>query len=111
MGGCLRPQLAERVNMKKIIGAALFVGLLLSSVPAKADNTGAAIVGGIIGGLFLSQALQPQPYYPPQPYYYEPYPRGPNQVRYCDTQYRQEYNPAYNGWYPVPYTVCYYRPY
>jgi hypothetical protein len=64
--------------MRKIVAATLAVAMLASSVvaiaPANAQNTGAAVAAGVLGGIAAGAiiASQPRPYYAPAPVYVEP---------------------------------------
>ena len=74
---------------KKILATAVIGATLLSVQPAKADDMALAIIGGVMGGFIINEALQPRVYVAPQPYY------------------RQEYIPPPVYYAPPP---VYYRP-
>lgn len=93
--------------MKKILIAALVAASLVT--PAQAGDRTSAIVGGVIGGLFLGELLRHHhnyESYPPQ-YVYQPAPPPPHQV--CGTQWTSEWNRAYQMWERVPHTVCWWE--
>ena len=58
---------------KKILATAVIGATLLSVQPAKADDMALAIIGGVMGGFIINEALQPRVYVAPQPYYRQEY--------------------------------------
>lgn len=74
---------------KKFLATVVIGTTLMSVQPAKADDMALAIIGGVMGGFIINEALQPRVYVAPQPYY------------------RQEYIPPPVYYAPPP---VYYRP-
>ena len=82
--------------LKKTLAALLITGALCGPVQAN-DNTGLIILGGVLGGIIINEAMQPRVYVQPQPYYrreYIPAPMyyAPPRVYYrpapmCNLQY------------------------
>jgi len=78
--------------MKKLLIASLAALMVASAtvVPAQAGDQGLAIIGGVIGGLVIGEALRDHHHYPrPRgPYYYE-------QSYYdnCWIEYRRVWDP------------------
>lgn len=103
--------------MNKIMTSvgALAVALTLSLTPAKAGNNDAAlIIGGILGGIVLNEALSGPRYYapPPRVYYAPPPPRyyydeEPAYVRDCYTKVVRRWDPYQNRYVRVHKRVCY----
>lgn len=103
--------------MNKIMTSvgALAVALTLSLTPAKAGNNDAAlIIGGILGGIVLNEALSgpryyhappPRVYYAPPPSYY--YDEEPAYVRECYRKIVRRWDHYQNRYVRVHKRVCY----
>lgn len=89
--------------LKKLVAGLLVAGALVTATPAKANSdVGLAIVGGLMGGFIINEALQPRVYVAPQPYYrqeYIPPPvyYAPPPVYYREPICRYEYYRDYWG--------------
>jgi len=86
--------------IKKLVIAFLLTGMLVNTNPAKAADSGdvaIAVIGGLFGGVLLSEASRPKVYVQQPPYYYynPPYPYyNPPPVYYrapiCRTEYYRD---------------------
>ena len=74
---------------KKILATAIIGATLLSVQPAKADDMALAIIGGVMGGFIINEALQPRVYVAPQPYYRQEYIPPPVYYAPPPVYYRQ----------------------
>ncbi|WP_088695222.1 MULTISPECIES: hypothetical protein [unclassified Rhizobium] len=85
----------------------------LPATPANANSDfWGGVAAGAVGGILLSQAVRPYPYYGyyPRPYY-RPY-YGSVYRPYYGSYYRPYYRPYYGSYYrPYPAYRSYYRPY
>lgn len=89
----------ETEMLKKTLAALLITGALCGPVQAN-DNTGLIILGGVLGGIIINEAMQPRVYVQPQPYYqreyipapmyYAPPPVYYRPVPVCSLQYWQD---------------------
>jgi len=66
----------ETKMLKKTLAALLITGALCGPVQAN-DNTGLIILGGVLGGIIINEAMQPRVYVQPQPYYQREYMPAP----------------------------------
>jgi hypothetical protein len=62
--------------LKKTLAALLIAGALCGPVQAN-DNTGLIILGGVLGGIIINEAMQPRVYVQPQPHYRREYIPAP----------------------------------
>lgn len=74
---------------KKFLATAIIGTTLMSVQPAKADDMALAIIGGVMGGFIINEALQPRVYVAPQPYYRQEYIPPPVYYAPPPVYYRQ----------------------
>jgi hypothetical protein len=95
---------------KKLLATVVIGTTLMSVQPAKADDMALAIIGGVMGGFIINEALQPRVYVSPQPYYRQEYipppvyyaPQPVYRQPYCRYEYyRDSWGYVYNQ------RVCY----
>lgn len=90
---------------KTMIAVIASIGILASSVPAKAGNDAGYLIGGIIGGLILGEALSNNRH---RHHYYDDayaYERTPQYVRLCRTHWVGYYD-YYGRYREQPRRVC-----
>ena len=74
---------------KKFLATVVIGTTLMSVQPAKADDMALAIIGGVMGGFIINEALQPRVYVAPQPYYRQEYIPPPVYYAPPPVYYRQ----------------------
>lgn len=84
--------------MTKLILSVFAVMFLLTSAPAKAGNDGAAIIGGVIGGLIIGEIFNNR--HPHSHNYRVEY------VERCRTQWHRYYDTYYGRWVSHPVEQC-----
>lgn len=97
--------------MRKLAIALGIATSIFASSPASAGNDAGLIIGGVIGGLILGDVLNDHHHnrYHHRHGEWAPVYVGPRPgYRRCETYYRTEYDPYYDGYVQVPYTKCWY---
>lgn len=90
--------------MKKIIVLLVALALILPLAPARADNEGAYILGGVIGGLVLGEILEnDRPY---RPYGYPVYVEEPVYEKQCYTRWVKRWSEHRQAWIRKKKTHC-----
>ena len=74
---------------KKFLATVVIGTTLMSVQPAKADDMALAIIGGVMGGFIINEALQPRVYVAPQTYYRQEYIPPPVYYAPPPVYYRQ----------------------